>query len=236
MDIKKTIRLELEGLAEDSYRIFSAGLIPGEEHILGVRLPRLREIAKRIVKTDSWQEYLACEPYYFEEIMLQGMIIGAAELSAEKRLEYVRDFIPAIRNWSVCDSFVSGLKFTRNNPEVVWQFIQPYIKSGDVFSVRFAVVMMMNYYLTDSYIDLVLEQLDGIKHEAYYVKMAVAWALATALAKQPEKTWAYLQNHHLDEDTWRKTVQKCMESYRISEEYKTILRQMRRDLAKQKHV
>ena len=180
MNIGKAIRLELEGMAEDTYRAFSAGLIPGEEHILGVRLPRLREIAKRIVKTDSWQEYLACEPYYFEEIMLQGMIIGAAKIPAEERLEYVRDFIPAIRNWSVCDSFVSGLKFTRNNPEAVWQFIQPYIKSGDVFSVRFAVVMMMNYYLTDSYIDLVLEQLDGIKHEAYYVKMAVAWALATA--------------------------------------------------------
>ena len=87
MNIGKAIRLELEGMAEDTYRAFTAGLIPGEEHILGVRLPRLREIAKRIVKTDSWQEYLACEPYYFEEIMLQGMIIGAAKLSAEKRLK-----------------------------------------------------------------------------------------------------------------------------------------------------
>ena len=91
---------------------------------------------------------------------------------------------------------------------------------------------MMSYYLTDDYIDTVLALLDGVNHDAYYVKMAVAWALATALAKQPEKTWAYFQNHHLDMDTWKKTIQKSLESRRISEEQKAALRVMRSQLAK----
>ncbi len=236
MDIVLKIRRELETIAETDYKKFSASLIPGEEHLLGVRLPELREIAKRTAKTDDWQEYLACEPYYFEETMLQGMIIGAVTLPAEKRLSYIADFIPRIGNWSVCDSFVSGLKFTKTSLELVWDFIQPYLKCDEEFSIRFAVVMMMNYYLTDDYIDRVLELLDQVKHNAYYVKMAVAWALATALAKQPEKTWAYFQCHHLDADTWRKTIQKCMESYRISEEHKTALRTIRRDIAKRNHT
>ena len=233
MDMMQNIRLELEAIAEADYKKFSASLIPGEEHLLGVRIPKLREIAKRIAKTDDWQEYLACEPYYFEETMLQGMIIGAVNISVEERLTYIQAFVPEIHNWSVCDSFVSGLKFTRKHPERVWEFIQPYLKSDEEFFIRFAVVMMMNYYLTDDYIDRVLHLLDGVKHDAYYVKMAVAWALATALAKQPEQTWAYFQNHQLDADTWKKTIQKSIESYRVSEEHKAILREMRRDMAKQ---
>lgn len=232
MNLVLEVRRELETMAEPAYQKFSSALIPGEANLLGVRLPKLRAIAKRIAKTDIWQEYLAAEPYYFEETMLQGMLIGAVKLPAEERLSCIKAFIPRIHNWSVCDSFVSGLKFTNKHPELVWSFIQPYLKSDEAFSIRFAVVMMMNYYLTDDYIDRVLNLLDGVNHEAYYVKMAVAWALATALAKQPEQTWAYFQNHHLDEDTWKKTIQKCIESSRVSKEYKAILRELRHKVAK----
>ena len=91
-------------------------------------------------------------------------------------------------------------------------------------------IMMMDYYLTAEYIDLVLPLLDSVKHDGYYVKMAVAWALATALAKQPEKTWDYFQHHHLDADTWKKTIQKCLDSRRIPDDQKTALRQMRKAL------
>ena len=223
------IRQEILALAENDYKEFSAALLPGVEYVLGVRLPQLREIAKRIAKLEpnQWQAYLEAEPYYFEERMLQGMIIGAVKVPDEERLRYIAEFVPKINSWSVCDSFCSGLKFAKKNPELAWKFIQPYLQSGEEYSIRFAVVMMLNYYLTDDYIDRVLALLDTVNHEAYYVKMAVAWALATALAKQPEKTWAYFQHHHLDADTWRKTIQKCIESHRIPEEQKHLLREMR---------
>lgn len=119
--------------------------------------------------------------------MLQGMVIGAIKVTPAERLQYMADFIPKINSWSVCDCFCSGLKFANKNQELVWDFLQPYLHSGKEYQIRFAVIMLMDYYLTVEYIDLVLPLLDGVAHDGYYVKMAVAWALATALAKQPEK-------------------------------------------------
>lgn len=229
MDIFTEIRQELEQLAETDYKKFSAGLLPGVEHVLGVRLPQLRQMAVRIAD-DDWQSYLEAAPYYFEELMLQGMIIGAVKLSPEQRLSYVMDFVPKINSWSVCDSFCSGLKFAKQNQEMVWNFIQPYLHSGEEYQIRFAVVMIMDYFLTEDYIMQALQVLDAVKHDDYYVKMAVAWTLATALAKQPEPVWNYFQQHHLDTDTWKKTIQKSLESRRIPEEQKVILREMRQKL------
>ncbi len=231
MDIVMKTRQELEQLAENSYKTFSSSLIPGVTNILGVRLPMLRQLAKKIAK-DDWQQYLAIAPYYFEERMLQGMLIGSIQISPEERLRYVADFVAGIDNWSVCDSFCSGLKFTANNQELVWEFLQPYLQSEQEYELRFAIIMMMNYYLTEGYIDEVLRRLDTVRHDGYYVKMAVAWALATALAKQPDATWLYMQQHHLDQDTWKKTIQKCLESRRIPDKQKQELRQMRRQLTK----
>lgn len=226
MDIFMEMRQEIERLAEKDYKTFSASLVPGVEHMLGVRLPQLRQLAKQIVGSE-WKQYLAATPYYFEELMLQGMVIGAIRATPEERLHYMADFVPRINSWSVCDSFCSGLKFTSRHQKLVWEFLQPYLQSGQEYQIRFAIIMMMDYYLTEDYIDTVLQLLDGVQHDGYYVKMAVAWALATALAKQPEPTWQYFQQHHLDVDTWKKTIQKCVESRRIPEEQKAALRQMR---------
>ena len=162
--------------------------------------------------------------------MLHGMVIGAIKVTPAERLQYMADFIPKINSWSVCDCFCSSLKFANKNQELVWDFLQPYLHSGKEYQIRFAVIMLMDYYLTAEYIDLVLPLLDGVAHDGYYVKMAVAWALATALAKQPEKTWEYFQHHHLDADTWKKTIQKCLESRRIPDNQKAALRQMRKAL------
>lgn len=227
MDIFMEMRREIEQLAEPGYQKFSSGLLPGVPNMLGVRLPQLRKLASRVAAGD-WQSYLAAEPAYFEELMLQGMVIGAVKLPPEERLNHIAGFVPKINSWSVCDTFCGGLKFASKNQALVWEFLQPYLHSGQEYQIRFAVIMMMDYFLTEVYIDDVLSLLDGVKHDGYYVKMAVAWALATALAKQPDKTWAYFQQHHLDADTWKKTIQKCLESRRIPEERKAILRQMRK--------
>ena len=203
MDDFLEIRQEIERLAENDYKKFSANLLPGVEHVLGVRLPQLRQIAKEVAQ-GNWQQYLLEEPYYFEELMLQGMVIGAIKVEPKERLRYIAAFVPRINSWSVCDSFCSGLKFAAKNQQLVWEFLQPYLHSGEEYQIRFAVVMMMDYFLNEGYIAQVLSLLDELRHEGYYVKMAVAWTLATALAKQPEATWSYFQRHHLDAETWKK--------------------------------
>lgn len=224
----KTIREHLLELAEEDYRIFSSKLLPNTKHILGVRLPMLRKIAKQIVKED-WRTYLntsSCE--YYEEIMLQGMVIGYAKADIEEILNYVTEFVPKIDNWSVCDSFCTGLKITKENKERVWEYLQPYFLSAQEFDVRFGVVMLLIYYIEKDYLHQVLNILDHIKQDGYYVKMATAWAISICYIKLPESTFLFLNKNHLDDFTYNKALQKITESLTIDKETKSVIRRMKR--------
>lgn len=226
MDI--TIRDELKELAEEEYMKFSSSLLPGAKNVLGVRLPKLRKIAKEIVKGD-WRTYLETyDNYYFEEIMLQGMVIGYAKSDIEEILKYASDFIPNIDNWSLCDSFCSGLKITKNNRDRAYKFLQHYLFSNKEFYVRFGIVMLLNYFIESEYIERVLSVLDKIKHEGYYVKTAAAWALSICYIKLPGKTLKFLQNNNLDDFTYNKALQKITESFRIDKETKAVIKSMKR--------
>lgn len=223
-----TIRAQIMGLADEKYRQFSASLIPNINNVVGVRLPELRKLARIIAKGD-WRAYLAqADSDYFEEVMLQGMVIGCAKADVEEILHHIAAFVPKIDNWSVCDSFCSGLKITSLHKERVWEFIQPYLESDKEYDIRFGVVMLLNYYIDEHYIHLVLERLDRITHEGYYVKMAVAWAVSICFVKLPDITMDYLGSNSLDDFTYNKALQKITESYRIAPETKVLIRSMKR--------
>ena len=223
-----TIRAQIMALADEKYRQFSASLIPNINNVVGVRLPELRKLARIIAKGD-WRAYLAqADSDYFEEVMLQGMVIGCAKADVEEILHHIAAFVPKIDNWSVCDSFCSGLKITSLHKERVWEFIQPYLESDKEYDIRFGVVMLLNYYIDEHYIHLVLERLDRITHEGYYVKMAVAWAVSICFVKLPDITMDYLGSNSLDDFTYNKALQKITESYRIAPETKVLIRSMKR--------
>ncbi|MFF2017432.1 DNA alkylation repair protein [Paenibacillus sp. NPDC058177] len=228
----KTIREQLLLLTDADYQKFSAGLIPNVSNILGVRLPELRKLAKGIARGE-WRAYLEqADSEYFEEIMLLGMVIGYASsiknADIEEILKYIAAFVPKIDNWSVCDSFCIGLKFTSRHRDRVWDFLQTYLASDQEYEIRFAVVMLLNFYVEADDMDRVLAKLDVIKHEGYYVKMAVAWALSVCYVKHPERVMKYLKHNLLDDFTFNKTLQKITESYRVSSEDKQIIRSMKR--------
>ncbi|MFF2908898.1 DNA alkylation repair protein [Paenibacillus sp. NPDC057934] len=228
----KTIREQLLLLTDTEYQKFSAGLIPNVSNIMGIRLPELRKLAKGIARED-WRTYLEqADSEYFEEVMLQGMAIGYAssrkDADIEEMLKYIATFVPKIDNWSVCDSFCVGLKFTSSHRERVWDFLQSYLASDEEYEIRFAVVMILNFYVEGEDMDRVLARLDVIKHEGYYVKMAVAWALSICYIKHPERVMAYLRHNFLDDFTFNKTLQKITESYRVSSEEKQIIRSIKR--------
>ncbi len=226
--MEKSIREQLITLSDEDYRKFSAALIPNINNVLGVRLPELRKMARLLAKGE-WRNYLKnADKEYFEEIMLQGMVIGYVKTDIEEVLHYVVDFVPKIDNWSVCDSFCIGLKFTRLNKERVWNFIQSYLFSNQEYYIRYGVVMLLVYYSDEAYIQLVLERLDNVKHEGYYVKMAVAWAISICYVKLPDPTMAYLQNNSLDNFTFNKALQKITESLRVDIESKKLIRGMKR--------
>ena len=222
------IREQLFELAEDEYKKFSSSLLPGIDNLIGVRLPALRKIAKQIAKKD-WRSYLEnADEIYFEEIMLQGMVLGYVNDDIEDILGYIVDFVPKINNWSVCDSFCVGLKMTNKNKERIWFFLQPYLLSDKEFEVRFGIVMLINFYIDNDYIRLVLKQLDSIRHDGYYVKMAVAWAISMCYIKFEEPTLDYLKNNNLDDFTYNKSLQKICESLKVDKKTKVFIRGMKR--------
>ena len=125
-----------------------------------------------------------------------------------------------IGDWSTCDSFCNTLKFVRKDPERVWAFLRPYFSSEREFDVRFGVVMLLDHFIQEAFIDRVLETLDNVRHTGYYAQMAVAWALAECYARFPERTMAYLPNSRLDTFPFNKALQKMTESRRICGEGK----------------
>lgn len=226
-----TVKENLLQLAGDGNKKFTESLHPGIEHVLGIRIPALRRLAAQIAK-DDWQSYLqTADTYYMEERMLQGMVIGHLKMKdTEEYLALVAKFIPLINSWSVCDTFnfCGKQRFVDKNKEKVWQFLEQWMASDEEYEIRFGVVMAMGHYIDEEYIDKVLLWMDRIRHEGYYVKMAVAWSLSVCYVKFPEKTMNYLKKNHLDDFTYNKALQKIVESYRVSAEDKEVIRRMRR--------
>ena len=222
------VRKRILELADPKYKEFHSGLCPGTNNIIGVRIPVLRKYAKELAK-DDFRSYLSSiADDYYEEIMIKGMIIGLAKMETEERLNYISRFVPKIDNWAICDTFCAGLKFTNRNKDIVWEFIKKYQNSRKEFELRFLIVMLLDYYITDNYIDEVIKILDKTKHDGYYVKMAIAWTISVLYVKYPKITMEYLKNNTLDDFTYNKALQKIIESYRVSEEDKNIMRKMKK--------
>lgn len=222
------LRNKLFELADEKYKKFHSGLCPNTDNIIGVRLPQLRQIAKEITK-DDWRGYLEnCLEDYYEENLINGLVIAYAKCDVEEKLQYIKGFVPKIDNWAVCDSFCNSLKFTTKNREIVWEFLKPYLNSDKEFEIRFAVVMMLNYYITEEYIDAVLKCLDKISHDGYYVKMAVAWAVSICFIHFEDKTMDFLKNNNLDDFTYNKSLQKICESLRVDKDTKILIKSMKR--------
>lgn len=229
--MKNKIKQELQNLVDDEYAKFNKKLCPDtKKEMLGIRVPLLRKLAQNIVKEYDWKAFLnQADDNCFEEVLLQGLVIGYAKMEIDEKLDYIQWFVPKIDSWSISDTFCPTLKIKSEDLRKVWDFILTYFESSKEFDVRFAVIMMLDYYLTDEYVDNVLEKLDQVSHEGYYVKMAVAWCLAEIGIKFNEKAMNYLKSdNHLDTFTFNKALQKMRESYRIDSKQKEILKQMKR--------
>ena len=174
----------LENLKENEYKKFSQKLCPDtEKEILGIRIPVLRKFAKEIIKNKEYdfREFiLNDEVKYFEEVILQGLLVGYSEVELDEKIKYLKHIVPRIDSWAMTDTIIPTIKVKNEDLEKYWNFIFKYAKSEKEFEVRFCVVSLLNYFLIDEYIDNVIEELNNISHEGYYVKMAVAWALAEA--------------------------------------------------------
>lgn len=220
---------QLFELQDKKYKEFHSSLCPNVDNIIGVRIPELRKLAKQIAKENP-KEFIEnpVKKQYYEEIMLEGFVIGYMKATLEEKLHYLDNFIPEIDNWAVCDCTASTLKFIDKYKKEVWEYMQKYINSKKEFEKRFAIIILMDYYLTDEYIDKVLEIYNKIDSDQYYVQMGIAWAISVCFVKYREKTRKILDNNNLSTFTHNKSIQKIIESTRVDKETKEELKKLKK--------
>ena len=230
------LRGELQKHIDETYKQFHTSLVPGLTKMMGVRIPILRELAKKAAKEDYYGFIEDFQPEIYEEVMIRGMMIGYAKFSMEEQKRELKKFIPLINNWAVCDSCCTTYKFMKKNQEEWFSFLEPYLNSSQEYKIRFAVVCLLDFFVQEAFIDRILNCFSDIHHEGYYVKMAVAWAVSVCYVKFPEKTEEFLLKNTLDDFTHNKAIQKIRESYRISKEEKERLNQWKRKEKKEQEA
>lgn len=221
------IQAELFALCDGEYGDFNAKLIPSidRRHVIGVRTPELRAMAKRLHGTAQAEEFLHALPHeYFEENQLHAFL-----------LEYERDysaliavldaFLPYVDNWATCDQM--NPKSLGRNKEALLAKIREWLASGRCYTVRYAIGQLMRWYLDADFKPEYADMVAAVRSEEYYVRMMAAWYFATALAKQYDAVLPYFTERKLDAWTHNKAIQKAVESYRVSDEHKTALRRLK---------
>ncbi len=216
-----TVAERLLSLQTRSNKPFTQSLHPGIDNILGLRVPDVRALAKEIARGD-WHSYLAAPGHhYMEERMLHGLVLGQIKApDAAQYLTLVEQFIPQINSWSVCDtfSFAGRQRFVNANR---------HLHSPHEYAVRFAVVMLMQHFITPESADWFMDLMESVTHPGYYVRMAVAWAISVAFIKAPDTVYARLLHSPLDTFTFNKSLSKILESYRVSPADKLRVRTLR---------
>ncbi len=223
------IRQRLLALQDLEYRAFQCKLMPGvpPEKVLGVRTPALRSLAKELFAHEDIDTFLAVLPHdSYDETNLHGFIISEIK-DYDRCLCEVERFLPVIDNWATCD-LVSpkAFKARRNHGRLI-NDITRWMQSTEPFTIRFGMEMLMRYYLDDGFLPEYIGRVVAVRHEHYYVRMMQAWYFATALAKQWDSVIPYITGQRLDKWTHNKAIQKALESYRITECQKDMLRMLK---------
>lgn len=227
--IIQEIRQRLFALQDTQYRDFQSRLMPTviKETVIGVRTPQLRRLAKELARRDEIEEFLKNLPHgYYEENNLHALLI-MQERDYARAIERVEAFLPYIDNWATCDLLRPKI-FQKDLPELIHR-IPDWLTSEHPYTIRFGIEMLMVYYLGETFSPEYPEWVAGLcrREDWYYVNMMIAWYFATALATQYEAVIPYIENHMLDAWTHNKTIQKAIESCRVSDDHKAYLKTLR---------
>lgn len=224
------VQERLFSLQDKEYQKFQAGLMPTIDHefIIGVRTPELRKMSKEFSKRTDITDFLVDLPHkYYEENNLHGYIIEQIK-DYESCVSEVNRFLPYVDNWATCDTMRPKI-FAKNkeNKEKLLKEIDVWLASDKTYTIRFGIGMLLSFYLDEDFSPKQAEAVAAIRSDEYYVNMMIAWYFATALAKQYEIVLPYITEKRLPVWVHNKTIQKAVESYRITAEQKAFLRTLR---------
>lgn len=231
-DTAKSIQKQLFALQDVKYQSFQSKLIPtvAQERIIGVRTPALRALAKKIAKTPAAAEFVLLLPHtYYEENNLHGFILESIK-DFDEAIRAVDELLPYIDNWATCDQLRP--KVLKKNLPVLYKKISEWIRSDRTYTVRFGIGMLMNFFLDGNFTPESAELAAGVRSDEYYINMMVAWYFSTALAKHYTAVIPYIEENRLAPWVHNKTIQKAVESYRITDKQKIYLRTLRISLVR----
>ena len=220
------IKAQLTDLAQgnESYAAFNKRIVNTKMEVIGVRVPDLRRLAKELageMSATDISRLLATPSNLYECVLLCGLLINRARISDEEAIKLTRQYLPLIDSWAHIDVFVE--KKRRFAGEIWWDFALECLQNEDEFTVRYGVISLMTNFLDEAHIDQVFAALRNVKHDGYYVKMALAWLYATAAVHFFELTLAELENGHIDAWTRNKAYQKIRESRRFTPEQQAVI-------------
>ena len=223
----KKILDELFLLQDEEYREFNSKLIPtvAKENVIGIRIPVLRKYEKEIRNTEKAKEFLNSLPHkYTEEYNLHALLLENIN-SYNDTITALNDFLPFVDNWATCD--IMSIKIFRNHLDILPEQLDIWLNSTHTYTIRFAIKMHMTYYLDENFDLSFMTKISKLRSYEYYVNMMIAWYFATALAKQYDSAIKFLEEKKLSGWVHNKTIQKAIESYRITDEQKTYLRTLK---------
>ena len=222
-----TVYEQLLKVKDDKYKEFQAKLVPNidPDTILGVKTPEMRQIAKDIFNSKEKDAFLKDLPHkYYEENLVHFFIISMIK-DFDECIREVETFLPYVDCWPVSDQ-ATPRSFKKNHEKLL-PYIKKWIKSKHLYISRFGIRMLMNEFLGDEFKDEYAKLVASVKSDEYYLKMMVAWYFATALAKNYDETIKYIEERKMDDWVLKKTIQKAVESYRVTDEHKEYLKSFR---------
>ncbi len=225
--MKEVIKKRLVDLSESGYKKFSQTLTPSvnAEKVLGVRVPALRKLAKELSSNSAIHDFLNDLPhFYLEENNLHAYVIEQFS-DFETAMQLTQRFLPFIDNWATCDTFCP--KVFKKHPEKLLPYIESWLNSNHVYTVRFAINTLMRFFLDERFDIKYLKRIAKINSNEYYLNMVIAWFFATALAKQYDSVIPFIEQKRLSNWVHNKTIQKAVESYRITNERKNYLKTLK---------
>lgn len=226
-DTEKRVISQLFEMQDKEYKDFHAKLIPtvNPDNIIGIRTPQLRKFAANFAKSEEAESFMKSLPHrYYEENNLHGFLIEKIR-DHNKLITALDSFLPYVDNWATCDTISPAL--IKKTPSEFLPYIKRWMRSGHTYTVRFGIEMLMKFFLDEQFSEGYPKLVAEVKSDEYYINMMIAWYFATALAKQYDAVLPYLTEKRLDTWVHNKTIQKAIESYRISKEQKDYLRTLK---------
>lgn len=227
-DVYKEFIKYILSLQDIKYKKFHNSLVLNSKYeMIGIRVPIMRDVAKKIAKSNIEEFLKYAQNKYYEEVMIQGLVIS--HIKDEKLFyKYFIKFINKIDNWAICDSFCSSIKIVRNYEEKYFKESVKMALKREEFVSRVGLVMILNHFISQKNLDIIFDALNKIQSDKFYINMAEAWLVCEMYTKYPKETKEFLKNNNFNRFTQNKAISKIHDSYRVSKEEKELLNEYRK--------